>query len=1137
MSSHMVYFNRVNSVQCKTDMGNIQCKKRNKTKKTEGTVVQNHFGNINNYYTRCSCTKAEQPPRLYPLNKQEQTEERKRAQRKRKRLRCDSFSSEESEENEPIHTPWIMQQESCSDNSQVFKPKSPKCQRQCQKHLTTDTDERTYSVNNTYIPVMELVGSIDFEDETHIKGQTSVKSFESSPVSYRKKTYKSKEGNSDNHVGYDSPTNSTCNVFRKRLISESVFHTGSDDECTLKSLDLRCESDTEELSALKLPGPAFEQEITEVKSTAHVHMLVNIDQMPSGYPLESDTEYELTQGISCEFCETFSELSDNEDICMSQSWKTGESITNMKPMKDPTTSSSGCENQSKPQMFEGGEHLQKESEEKVVIDRQNVILENDYVESCTGLNYSYNACDVKAVMNVSDLGKEKYDNEEPDESNLAKENIKHEEFISSSGCEVQASHNVLVGNEVVLESKEIIASNKQNMASDGLDKKDKGHNASNIKDDLAERVFEKYASFQKYGDDTDDKSVVAENVKERHELDKVAKEKVKCEEINTFESVVTDDSEDKRLSDETDSCYFSASLGTSSNKGHGSNMKIDRDTNNNVKNVDENTVFLLNQGDRCKKNGISESKQLHSGFEHYDYIPIHSFFNPNLFAILIHEKDESKTSVLKISEKGLLQEVTLSQYEDKFVDEACLDESDRGSKESVNKRKGNTCLKSDLCYTRKPGNLSGFSKSDLDLTSVRKEFQLHSGRKYVLTAPHEYHGLEIYRTECYLRRRTFSENDLSNLMRKHHHNLREDNLISFEKDQDINYSDWENQEIAFAKFSKSIIPENSGPRQKRLKKKKTKTVKPELSSLTSQQSEFKSTSWTNKGSTKLRYKRKNKRSWTNSFSRHLKSKTPHNELTVSFIDSGFGGSQSLMKSDSVTYTIVHKSDQSKHHSSLTSRKSTKMLSILLLKKKKSVKRLLTRNVNKYFHKHRVPYTKSIVRCLIGRPWTDPEARVLDSYFQKYSNGQQPTLRERMQYEWIRFSSFHNYSGNGNTLALARNGFYHDHADGPTSTRCFLCGARNSNWERFDDVSAEHRRQSPNCPFHESNEQESVNISITYEDNVRSSSAPTTTSGITSASSIVTARSTSTSSSTTTAAINEAVRTLQISQAPQQVRIV
>ncbi|XP_053390475.1 uncharacterized protein LOC128553361, partial [Mercenaria mercenaria] len=151
--------------------------------------------------------------------------------------------------------------------------------------------------------------------------------------------------------------------------------------------------------------------------------------------------------------------------------------------------------------------------------------------------------------------------------------------------------------------------------------------------------------------------------------------------------------------------------------------------------------------------------------------------------------------------------------------------------------------------------------------------------------------------------------------------------------------------------------------------------------------------------------------------------------------------------------------------------------------------------------------KSVVReiCVLERPLY---VFALGSYFDRLSNGPPPSSEERMQCEWFRLATFHNYTGNGNALALARNGFYHDHTEGPTSSRCYLCDARHSNWEMFDDVSAEHRRRSPRCLFHENGGEVSVNIHGASALSV--SSATVTASSITSV----------------TAAVNETVISLR-----------
>ncbi|XP_053397603.1 uncharacterized protein LOC128556446 [Mercenaria mercenaria] len=154
---------------------------------------------------------------------------------------------------------------------------------------------------------------------------------------------------------------------------------------------------------------------------------------------------------------------------------------------------------------------------------------------------------------------------------------------------------------------------------------------------------------------------------------------------------------------------------------------------------------------------------------------------------------------------------------------------------------------------------------------------------------------------------------------------------------------------------------------------------------------------------------------------------------------------------------------------------------------------------------------------------------LGSYFDRLNNGPPPTTQERMQYEWLRLATYQNYTGDGNALALAGNGFYHDHNEGPTFTRCFLCEAQHSDWVMFDDISAEHRRQSPNCPFHGNREEESLNISISYGD---SSGTPARSSTPSSASRSQSSSATSLSA-TSAASVGEVSRSLQgtnISQA-------
>lgn len=160
-------------------------------------------------------------------------------------------------------------------------------------------------------------------------------------------------------------------------------------------------------------------------------------------------------------------------------------------------------------------------------------------------------------------------------------------------------------------------------------------------------------------------------------------------------------------------------------------------------------------------------------------------------------------------------------------------------------------------------------------------------------------------------------------------------------------------------------------------------------------------------------------------------------------------------------------------------------SISCIVKKKSVIKQHQKYLNRYFRANQIQL-KSVVRQLHVEHTGSCIVLGIESYFDRLNNGPLPTIRERMQYEWNRLGTFHNYTGSGNGLALARNGFYHDHTEGSSSTRCFLCDARHSTWEMFDDISAEHRRQSPNCPIHENREDESVNVPIRHDGSSASS---------------------------------------------------
>ncbi|KAL4233270.1 Baculoviral IAP repeat-containing protein 2 [Mactra antiquata] len=72
--------------------------------------------------------------------------------------------------------------------------------------------------------------------------------------------------------------------------------------------------------------------------------------------------------------------------------------------------------------------------------------------------------------------------------------------------------------------------------------------------------------------------------------------------------------------------------------------------------------------------------------------------------------------------------------------------------------------------------------------------------------------------------------------------------------------------------------------------------------------------------------------------------------------------------------------------------------------------------------------------------------------------------DRMNHEKNRFSTFENYEGSGISLRLAKNGFYHDHGNGPSFTVCYCCNFDCSDWQRHSNIEQRHRGLNPNCPL-------------------------------------------------------------------------
>ncbi|XP_053397604.1 baculoviral IAP repeat-containing protein 3-like [Mercenaria mercenaria] len=125
------------------------------------------------------------------------------------------------------------------------------------------------------------------------------------------------------------------------------------------------------------------------------------------------------------------------------------------------------------------------------------------------------------------------------------------------------------------------------------------------------------------------------------------------------------------------------------------------------------------------------------------------------------------------------------------------------------------------------------------------------------------------------------------------------------------------------------------------------------------------------------------------------------------------------------------------------------------KKRDRYERNYQKEITKFFKKNK--FTKTVSKSTLKGP---------DHFFLyglgSYFDGEQFNSQEQLSSERNRFSTFFNYTGYGNHASLARNGFYHDHNEGTTSTKCFRCAVRHSAWTQNDDVPSIHRRLSPNC---------------------------------------------------------------------------
>ncbi|OWF45930.1 Baculoviral IAP repeat-containing protein 3 [Mizuhopecten yessoensis] len=93
---------------------------------------------------------------------------------------------------------------------------------------------------------------------------------------------------------------------------------------------------------------------------------------------------------------------------------------------------------------------------------------------------------------------------------------------------------------------------------------------------------------------------------------------------------------------------------------------------------------------------------------------------------------------------------------------------------------------------------------------------------------------------------------------------------------------------------------------------------------------------------------------------------------------------------------------------------------------------------------------------------EPALHGLGRYFQQMEQGQQITVLESMQYEWMRVRSFWSFPRNAGVsyLYLARIGFFY--TGRVSETCCYSCGQIYREWREGDNPLEIHRRISPHC---------------------------------------------------------------------------
>ncbi|CAC5403112.1 unnamed protein product [Mytilus coruscus] len=103
------------------------------------------------------------------------------------------------------------------------------------------------------------------------------------------------------------------------------------------------------------------------------------------------------------------------------------------------------------------------------------------------------------------------------------------------------------------------------------------------------------------------------------------------------------------------------------------------------------------------------------------------------------------------------------------------------------------------------------------------------------------------------------------------------------------------------------------------------------------------------------------------------------------------------------------------------------------------------------------YPKTFLRTYL----LDPEE--YNKFVDQQKSKQSSFLKESMQFEWCRLSSFASYPNtNISVIKLAKAGYYY--TGNGDEVICYFCGSKHQHWKSTDDPKEIHKEKASECPF-------------------------------------------------------------------------